>query len=145
MTLLRMEHLGIVVDDLAAATEFFLELGLEVEGSTSMENPLADRMTALDGVRCAFTMMRTPDGHGCLELIEFHSPPSPDGNAQEPTNALGLRHVLFVVEDIHDVITRLKTKGAEPVGELVNYEDMYWLCYLRGPAGIIVELAEKIA
>jgi catechol 2,3-dioxygenase-like lactoylglutathione lyase family enzyme len=139
-----MEHVGIVVDDLAAATEFFTELGLEVEGTMTMENPLVDRLVALDGVRTEFTFMRTPDGHGCLELIQFDSPPPAGGDEQAPANTLGLRHVLFAVEDIQDVIARLKTHGAELVGELVNYEDSYWLCYVRGPAGIIVELAEKI-
>ena len=144
MSLKRMEHVGIVVDDLAAATEFFTELGLEVEGTTTMENPLVDRLVALDGVRTEFAFMRTPDGHGCLELIQFHSPPHLGGNEQAPANTLGLRHILFVVEDMQDVIARLGPHGAEQVGDLVNYEDSYWLCYLRGPAGIIVELAEKI-
>jgi catechol 2,3-dioxygenase-like lactoylglutathione lyase family enzyme len=141
---MRMEHVGVVVDDLAAATEFFTELGLEVEGTMTMENPLVDRLLALDGVRTDFTFMRTPDGHGCLELIQFHSPPAQGDTELEPAHTLGIRHILFAVEDIQDVIARLQAHGAELVGELVNYEDRYWLCYLRGPAGIIVELAEKI-
>ena len=144
MTLMRMEHVGVVVDDLAAAIEFFTELGLELEGTMTMENPLVDRLVALDGVRNDFAFMRTPDGHGCLELIQFHSPPAEGDTEVAPANTMGIRHILFAVEDIQDVIARLRPHGAELIGELVNYEDSYWLCYLRGPAGIIVELAEKI-
>ena len=144
MTIQRMDHVGIVVGDLAAAIGFFVELGLELEGETALEGPLVDRMAGLEGVRNSFAFMRTPDGHGGLELIQFHSPPAHDGDSHAPANTLGLRHITFGVDDIHDVLARLQARGAELVGELVNYEDTYWLCYVRGPEGIIVELAEKI-
>lgn len=144
MTVLRLEHVGVVVDDLAEAIAFFTELGLELEGQMTMENPLVDRLVALDGVSNDFAFMRTPDGHGCLELIQFHSPQAVGTTELAPAHTLGLRHVLFAVDDIHDTVERLQGHGAELVGELVNYEDSYWLCYLRGPSGIIVELAEKI-
>lgn len=145
MTVLRLEHVGIVVDDLAEAIAFFAEVGLELEGTRTMEeDPLVDRLVALEGVRNDFAFMRTPDGLGCLELIQFHSPPAAGDTELEPAHTLGIRHVLFAVDDIHDTIARLQARGAELVGELVNYGDSYWLCYLRGPSGIIVELAEKI-
>jgi catechol 2,3-dioxygenase-like lactoylglutathione lyase family enzyme len=144
VTVLRMEHLGIVVEDLGEAIDFFTELGLELEGSMTMEDPLVDRLVALDGVSNDFAFMRTPDRDGCLELIQFHTPPAEGDGELLPANTLGLRHVLFAVDDIHDTIARLQARGTELVGELVNYQDSYWLCYLRGPSGIIVELAEKI-
>jgi len=139
-----MDHVGIVVDDLAAAIEFFVELGLELEGERSLEGRSVDRIVGLDGVRTDFAFMQTPDGNGRLELIKFHSPSSESGNRHEPANAPGIRHVTFAVEDIDAVVARLRARGAELVGELVNYEDSYWLCYVRGPDGIIVELAEQI-
>jgi catechol 2,3-dioxygenase-like lactoylglutathione lyase family enzyme len=139
-----MEHVGIVVDDLAAATDFFAELGLELQGEASVEGRSVDRIVGLDGVRTDVAMMRTPDGNGGLELIKFHSPSTQGENAHAPANTPGLRHLAFAVEDIHAVLARLQARGAELVGELENYEDSYWLCYVRGPNGIIVELAEKI-
>ncbi len=140
-----MDHVGIVVDDLAAATEFFVELGLEVLGEMSgMEGRSVDRIVGLDGVRTDFAFMQTPDGQGRLELIKFHSPSNQGEGRHEPPNAPGIRHVTFAVEDIDAVVARLRAHGAELVGELENYEDSYWLCYVRGPDGIIVELAEKI-
>jgi catechol 2,3-dioxygenase-like lactoylglutathione lyase family enzyme len=140
-----MEHVGIVVDDLAAAVAFFAELGLEVEGRMSFEgNSMVDRINGLDGVRSDIAMLRTPDGHGRLELIKYRAPEGPAGDPAAPANTPGLRHILFSVEGIEDVIERLRPHGAELVGELVRYEDSYRLCYLRGPAGIIVELAEQI-
>jgi len=144
MTLERMEHVGIVVDDLSAATEFFARLGLELQGTASLEDPLVDRIVGLEGVRTEIAMMQTPDGNRALELIKFLSPSSEDGNQHAPPNAPGLRHIAFVVQDIHAVVARLQAGGTELVGELVNYKDSYWLCYLRGPEGIIVELAEKV-
>jgi catechol 2,3-dioxygenase-like lactoylglutathione lyase family enzyme len=144
MTLQRMDHVGIVVDDLAAAIAFFVELGLEAQGEMEMEGDLVDRIVALDGVRTEFAFLQTPDGHGRLELIKFLAPPSPDGDPDAPANALGLRHITFAVDDIDDVLARLQARGAELLGELVRYEDSYRLCYVRGPDGIIVELAEKI-
>jgi catechol 2,3-dioxygenase-like lactoylglutathione lyase family enzyme len=142
--LLRLEHVGIVVNDLAAAKAFFVELGLELEGEVPVEGRWVDRVVGLDGVRADITIMRTPDGHGKIELARFHAPPSPDGAARAPSNALGIRHILFAVEGIDDVLDRLRAHGAELVGEVEQYENMYRLCYVRGPEGIIVELAEKI-
>jgi catechol 2,3-dioxygenase-like lactoylglutathione lyase family enzyme len=140
-----MEHLGIVVDDLAAATAFFSELGLKLEGEATVEGRAVDRINGLEGVRTDVAMMRTPDGHGALELLKYHAPEGSDGDPSASSNVPGLRHVLFEVKGIEDVIDRLKPHGGELVGELVNYENSWWLCYLRGPAGIIVELAERIA
>jgi catechol 2,3-dioxygenase-like lactoylglutathione lyase family enzyme len=145
MTIQRMEHVGIVVDDLAAATDFFLELGLEAQGNMAVEGPSVDRIVGLEGVRTDVAMMQTPDGNARLELIKFNSPAHQGDNRHAPANTPGIRHILFVVDDIHAVVAGLEARGAELVGELVNYEDSYWLCYVRGPAGIIVELAEKIA
>ena len=144
MTLQRMDHVGIVVDDLAAATEFFVELGLEPQGDGSVEGGWVDRIVGLEGVQVDFAMMQTPDGNGRLELVKFHSPSHQGGDGHAPANAPGLRHVTFAVEDIDDVVARLQARGAELVGELERYEDIYRLCYIRGPAGIIIELAERI-
>ena len=144
MTVLRMDHVGVIVGDLAAAIEFFVELGLEVQDPMSVEGRLVDRIVGLDGVRNDVAFVRTPDGHGQLEVIQFHSPPMEEGDPRAPANTAGLRHITFAVDDIADVLARLQARGAELVGELVNYEDSYWLCYVRGPEGIIVELAEKI-
>jgi catechol 2,3-dioxygenase-like lactoylglutathione lyase family enzyme len=141
MTLQRMDHVGIIVDDLAGAIEFFTELGLEVQGRFSVDGPSVDRIVGLEGVRNDAAMMQTPDGHGRLELIQFNSPPAVGDEQHAPANTRGLRHIAFAVDDIEDTISRLR---AELVGELVNYGDSYWLCYVRGPEGIIVELAQKI-
>lgn len=144
MTIERMEHVGIVVDDLAAATAFFAELGLERQGEASVEGAWADRIVGLEGVRSEVVMMETPDGHGRVELAKFHAPPVPDGNPQAPANTPGIRHLTFSVDDIDAAIAGLRAHGAELVGEVERYRDIYRLCYLRGPEGIIVELAEKI-
>jgi catechol 2,3-dioxygenase-like lactoylglutathione lyase family enzyme len=144
MTIQRMDHVGIVVDDLAAATEFFVELGLELLGGGSVEGRWVDRIVALDGVRADIAMLQTPDGHGRVELAKFHSPSPPAGDRHAPANTPGIRHVAFAVEDIDAVVAGLRARGAELVGELERYEDRYRLCYVRGPEGIIVELAEKI-
>ena len=144
MTIQRMEHVGIVVDDLAAATEFFVELGLELLGEGSVEGRWVDRIVGLDGVQVEYAMMQTPDGNGRLELVKFHSPATQDGNRHAPANAPGIRHLAFAVDDIDAVVAGLRARGAELVGEVVRYEDSYRLCYVRGPEGIIVELAEKI-
>jgi catechol 2,3-dioxygenase-like lactoylglutathione lyase family enzyme len=144
MAIQRLDHVGIVVDDLAAATEFFVELGLEPRGGALVEGGWVDRVVGLDGVRSELVMLRTPDGQGRVELAKFHSPPSHGGDRQAPANATGIRHVAFVVEDIDDAVDRLRARGAELVGELERYEDSYRLCYVRGPEGIIVELAEEI-
>ena len=146
MTILRMDNVGIVVDDLEAAIAFFVELGMELEGETRIEGRWADRVVGLDGVRVDVAMMRTPDGHGRLELMKFHTPTAVSA---EPNNApaitLGIRRLMFAVDDIEDVLARLRTHGAELVGELEQYEDSYRLCYLRGPEGIIVALAEQLS
>jgi catechol 2,3-dioxygenase-like lactoylglutathione lyase family enzyme len=144
MTLQRMDHVGIVVDDLEAATEFFVELGFERRGSGQVEGPWVDRIVALDGVRVDFAMMQTPDGHGRLELIRFRSPPSQGDESHAPANTRGLRHLAFVVDDIDAVLAGLRTHGGELVGEVERYENVFRLCYIRGPEGIIVELAERI-
>ena len=144
MTIQRMHHVGIVVDDLAVAVAFFAELGLELEGEATVEGPSVDRVVGLDGVRSDIAMMRTPDGHSRLELCKFHTPPGRGGDPGAPANALGIRHVTFAVGDIEDVLYRLRAHGAELVGELEQYEDSYRLCYVRGPEGIIIELAERI-
>ena len=144
MTIQRMEHVGIVVDDLAAAVEFFVELGLEPRGEGQVEGDWVDRIVALDEVRVEFAMLRTPDGHGEIELVKFHSPPTQGGEPQAPANTPGIRHLAFLVEDIDEVVAGLRARGTELVGELVRYEDSYRLCYVRGPEGIIIELAETI-
>ena len=146
MTVQRLEHIGIVVDDLAAATAFFTALGLEVEGEAKVEGDLVDRINGLKGVRADVVMLRTPEGTAQLELAKYRTPAyGGDDAPAPPPNAPGLRHILFVVDDIQASLAGLRAHGAEPVGELVNYESSYWLCYVRGPAGIIVELAEKIS
>jgi catechol 2,3-dioxygenase-like lactoylglutathione lyase family enzyme len=145
MTVQRLEHIGIVVDDLEAATTFFTALGLEPEGEASVEGDPVDRINGLEGVRADVVILRTPDGKGKVELARYRSP-SYEGERSPapPANAPGMRHILFVVDDIKASLADLRAHGAELVGELVNYGDSYWLCYVRGPAGIIVELAEKI-
>lgn len=144
MAIQRMEHVGIVVEDLAASIEFFVELGLELQGAGLVEGPWVDRIVGLDGVRAEIAMLQTPDGHGRLELTKFHTPPTQGGNRHAPANTPGIRHVAFSVKEIEAVVARLRARGAELVGELGRYEDSYRLCYVRGPEGIIVELAERI-
>jgi catechol 2,3-dioxygenase-like lactoylglutathione lyase family enzyme len=144
MTIQRMDHVGVVVDDLAAATSFFLELGLELQGEGTVEGGWVDRVVGLEGVRAEIAMIATPDGHGRLELTQFHAPSSQGGDRHAPANTQGIRHVAFAVEDIDAVVARLQAHGAELVGEVERYRDIYRLCYVRGPAGIIVELAEQI-
>jgi catechol 2,3-dioxygenase-like lactoylglutathione lyase family enzyme len=144
MTVQRLEHIGIVVDDLAAATAFFVALGLELEGETSVEGDLVDRINGLKGVRSDIVIFRSPDGGSKLELAKYRSPAYEGDDCPPPANAPGIRHVLFLVDDLQASLASLRAHGGELVGEVVNYEDIYWLCYVRGPAGIIVELAEKI-
>lgn len=141
-----MDHVGVVVDDLAAATAFFVELGMELEGEATVEGPWVDRVAGLDDVRVDIAMMRTPDGHGRLELTKFHNPAAVGGEPKDaPANTLGIRNIMFAVDDIDDVLTRLQRHGAKLVGEVGRYEDFYRLCYVRGPDGIIVALAEQIS
>ena len=143
-TTLRADNVAIVVDDLTAAKAFFAELGLELEGEATVEGSVVDRLVGLEGVRSDIAMMRTPDGHGRIELTKYHTPPIRVGDPQAPPNTLGAHRIMFAVTDIADVLDRLRPHGAELLGELVQYEDSYRLCYLRGPAGIIVALAEEI-
>jgi catechol 2,3-dioxygenase-like lactoylglutathione lyase family enzyme len=142
MTVQRMDHVGVVVDDLSEATAFFAALGLERLGGGTVEGDRVDRIVGLEGVRSDFAMLGTPDGHGRLELIEFRTPASPDGDRDAPANVPGLRHLCFAVDDVDAAVARLQPRGGELVGELVRYGNSFRLCYLRGPAGIIVELAE---
>jgi catechol 2,3-dioxygenase-like lactoylglutathione lyase family enzyme len=145
MTLQRMDNVLIVVDDLEAAKAFFAELGMELEGEATNEGPWVDRIIGLDGVRADLAMMRTPDGHGRVELTRFHTPPGFRAEPEDaPVNALGLRRIMFTVDDVDDVVARLRSHGAELVGEIEQYEDIYRLCFLRGPEGIIIGLAEQL-
>jgi len=140
-----MDHVGIVVDDLEAATAFFAELGMELEAEMPVEGTWVDRVVGLDHVRVDIAMMRTPDGHGRVELSRFHTPPAVRAEPESaPANALGLRRIMFAVGDIDDVVARLRNHGAELVGEIAQYEDIYRLCFLRGPEGIIIGLAEQL-
>jgi catechol 2,3-dioxygenase-like lactoylglutathione lyase family enzyme len=140
-----MDNVLIVVDDLEAVKAFFLELGLELEGETTVEGPSVDRLIGLHNVRATLALLRTPDGHGRIELDKFHTPePIRAGPANAPVNALGIRRIMFAVEDIDVVVARLLARGAELVGEVVQYEDAYRLCYIRGPEGIIVALSQQL-
>ncbi len=139
-----MEHVGIVVEDLSAATDFFVELGLELLGEGTVEGGVVDRVVGLDGVRTEVAFLQTPDGHGQLELIKFHTPSYRGDKRDAQANVPGIRHLAFAVEDIAAVVAGLHTRGIELVGGLELYEDRYLTCYVRGPEGIIVELAEQI-
>ena len=144
MTIQRMDNVGVVVDDLAAVTAFFVALGLELEGEATVGGPEVDSLVALEGVRCDLTVVRTPDGHGRLELMKFHAPAAPAPVATDaPVNALGIRRIMFAVEDIEAVLARVGAH-AVPIGELVQHGDSHRLCYVRGPEGLIVALAEKL-
>ena len=146
MTIQRMDNVAIVVDDLEAAKAFFAELGMELEGEAQIEGPWADRTVGLDGVRSDIAMMRTPDGHGRVELAKFHTPPAVRAEPENtPANALGIRRIMFTVDDVDDVVARLRTHGAELVGKIAQYEDIYRLCFMRGPEGIIIGLAEELS
>jgi catechol 2,3-dioxygenase-like lactoylglutathione lyase family enzyme len=146
MTLQRMDNILIVVEDLAAATAFFAELGMELVGQTTVEGPWADMTVGLEGVRADITMLRTPDGNGRVELSRFHTPPAIRAEPEDaPSNALGLRRIMFTVENIDDVVDRLRRNhGARLVGDIAQYEDRIRLCFLRGPEGILIGLAEEL-
>ena len=145
MTIKRMDHVSVVVDDLPAAIAFFTTLGMALEGEMPVEGPWVDRLCGLEGVQVDIAMMRTPDGHGRVELTKFRNPELVGAEpAIAPPNTLGLRQIMFAVEDIDDTVARLRAHGAELVGEVAQYEDKYRLCYMRGPAGIIVALAEEL-
>jgi catechol 2,3-dioxygenase-like lactoylglutathione lyase family enzyme len=140
-----MDNVLLVVDDLEAAKAFFFELGLELEGEATVEGPSVDRLIGLQNVRATLALMRTPDGHGRIELDKFHTPKAVRAEPEDaPVNALGIRRIMFAVNDIDDVVARLLAHGAELVGEVVQYEDTYRLAYLRGPEGIIVGLSEQL-
>jgi catechol 2,3-dioxygenase-like lactoylglutathione lyase family enzyme len=146
MTLRRMDNVLIVVEDLEAAKAFFAELGMELEGETQVEGPSVGSVIGLTDVRADIAMMRTPDGHGRVELTRFHTPPAVRAEPQDaPSNALGIRRIMFAVDDIDDVVTRLRAHGGELVGEIEQYEDSYRLCFLRGPEGFVIGLAEQLS
>jgi catechol 2,3-dioxygenase-like lactoylglutathione lyase family enzyme len=146
MTLQRMDNVLIVVDDLEAAKAFFAELGMELEGEATNEGPWVDRIIGLDGVRADIAMMRPPDGHGGIELAKFHTPPAVRAEPESaPVNALGMRRIMFAVDDVDDVVARLRGHGAELVGEIAQFEDIYRLAFVRGPEGIIIGVAEQLS
>src|SRR5215831_9418797 len=145
MALKRMDNVGIVVDDLAATIDFFRELGLELEGRATIEGEWAGRVTGLGDQRVEIAMMRTPDGHSRLELSRFLTPPVVADHRNAPVNALGYLRVMFAVDDIDETLERLRTRGAQLVGEVVQYEDAYRLCYIRGPEGLLIGLAEELS
>ena len=145
MTIQRMDNVLIVVDDLAAVTSFFLDLGLELEGETQVEGPAVDSLIGLEGVRATLVFLRTPDGHGRIELDRFHTPDAIRfGPVDAPVNALGLRRVMFAVDDVDAVVARVLARGAELLGDVVQYGDSYRLAYVRGPEGLLVGLSERV-
>jgi catechol 2,3-dioxygenase-like lactoylglutathione lyase family enzyme len=145
MTLQRMDNVLINVEDLEGAKGFFAELGMELEGEATIEGSWADSVVGLEGVRADIAMLRTPDGHGRVELSRFHSPPAVRSEPENaPSNTLGMRRIMFTVDDVDDVVARLRGHGAELVGEIAQYEDVYRLCFVRGPEGIIIGLAEEL-
>ena len=144
MTVKRMDNMGIVVDDLPATIAFFRELGLELEGRATVEGDWAGRVTGLPSQRVEIAMMRTPDGHSRLELSRFLTPSVVADHRNAPVNALGYLRIMFTVEDIDDTLARLRKRGAQLVGEVVQYEDVYRLCYIRGPEGLLIGLAQEL-
>jgi catechol 2,3-dioxygenase-like lactoylglutathione lyase family enzyme len=146
MTVKRLDHVSVVVDDLAAAIAFFSELGLEQEGKAAVAGDWVDRVNGLENVQVDIVMMRTPDGHGRLELTKFRNPTLVELEpAMAPPNTLGLRSVMFTVESVDDTVARMRANSAELLGEVAQYENLYRLCYMRGPGGIIVALAEELS
>ncbi|HEX8208745.1 MAG TPA: VOC family protein [Longimicrobium sp.] len=140
-----MDNVLIVVEDIEAAKAFFTELGMELEGETTVEGRWVDQTVGLEGVRADIAMMRTPDGHSRVELTKFHTPPPVRAEpANAPANTLGIRRIMFAVDDVDDVVARLRRHGAELVGEITQYEDIYRLCFVRGPEGIIIGLAQQL-
>jgi catechol 2,3-dioxygenase-like lactoylglutathione lyase family enzyme len=145
MALQRMDNVLIVVEDIEAAKAFFAELGMALEGETTVEGDWAGRVVGLEDVRADIAMLRTPDGHGRVELTRFHTPPAVRAEPEDaPANALGIRRIMFTVEDVDDTVARLRSHGAELLDEIARYEDSYRLCFLRGPEGIIIGLAEEL-
>ena len=145
MAIERMHHVGVIVDDLEAATEFFVRVGLQPDGSGSVEGDEVDRIVGLHGVRSDLVMMKTPDGHSRVELVKFNAPAYEGHQADDaPSNEPGIRHLAFAVDDLDATLARVRAWGADLVGEVVSYGSSYRSCYVRGPAGIIVELAQRI-
>jgi catechol 2,3-dioxygenase-like lactoylglutathione lyase family enzyme len=145
MALERMDNVGIVVEDLDGAIDFFRELGLELEGRATIEGEWAGRVTGLGDQHVEIAMMRTPDGHSRLELSRFLTPPVVADHRNAPVNALGYLRVMFTVDDIDDTLERLRTRGAQLVGEIVQYQEVYRLCYIRGPEGLLIGLAQELS
>src|SRR6187401_2547205 len=145
MSVKRMDNVGIVVEDIDAAIEFFTELGLEVEGRALIQGDWADGVTGLRDMRVEIAMMRTPDRQSRLELSRFLTPPAVADHRNAPVNALGYLRVMFAVDDIDETLARLRTRGAQLVGEVIQYEDSYRLCYIRGPEGLLIGLAEQLS
>ena len=141
----RIDHIGVIVDDLPAAKAFFLDLGLELEGEGDVEGEWVDRIIGLPDVRAAMVMLRAPKGRAGIELIKFHRPSGEQETQQPAANTRGIRHIAFVVENVEATVAKLQTRGAALVGEIRTYEDVYKLCYVRGPEGIILELAEELS
>jgi catechol 2,3-dioxygenase-like lactoylglutathione lyase family enzyme len=145
MALQRMDNVLIVVEDLEAVIAFFVELGMELEGQTTVEGPWVDGTVGLEDVRCDIAMLRAPDGHGRVELSRFHRPAAVRLEPEDaPSNALGLRRIMFAVDDVDDTVARLRAHGAELVREIVQYEDLYRLCFVRGPEGIVIGVAQQL-
>jgi catechol 2,3-dioxygenase-like lactoylglutathione lyase family enzyme len=145
MALQRMDNVLIVVEDLEAAKAFFIELGMVLEGEMPIEGPWVDRVIGIENTRAEIATLRTPDGHGRVELDKFHAPAAIRGEAKNaPVNTLGIRRIMFLVDDLDDVLRRLRAHGAELVDEVVQYENIYRLCYIRGPEGILLGLAERL-
>ena len=144
MAILRMDHVSVIVEDLDAALRFFVELGMAVEGRATVSGEWVDRVNALDDVRVEMAMLQTPDGHSKLELTRFLNPAATTAEPGAPVNTYGYRTVMFEVDDIADAVTRLEPLGGSLVGEIARFEDLYLICYVRGPSGIIVALAEQI-
>ncbi len=144
MAIVRMDHVGIVVDDMESATAFFVALGMEIEGEASIEGPWVDQVNAIDGVRVDIAMLRTPDGHSRLELTRFQHPTALSSETTSTPNMLGLRSIMFAVDDLHATVAALRHHGGELIGEVAQYESTYLLCYVRGPEQIIVALAQQL-
>jgi len=139
-----MDHVGVVVEDLGAATAFFVAIGFKLQGGGLVEGDWVDRVVGLEAIRVEIAMVESADGQGGLELVKFHAPKGPHGDRHAPANTPGIRHIAFAVDDIDAVVAGLRARGTELVGEVERYEDLYRLCDVRGPEGIIVELAERI-
>ncbi len=144
MAIRKIDHVGIIVQNLAAAKEFFLDLGLVLQGEATVKGEWAEKVIALKNVKADIAMLQTPDGQMSVELSQFHTPPSAKEEHYPLSNTLGIRHIAFIVDDIDAIVARLKSKGTETFSDVQNYQDVYKLCYIRGPEGIILELAEEL-